>query len=278
MKSAKLTPRETGHVRYPGVRVLIILGLLALDCVATDVWYSDVEARSPSGRYVATARSPENRKKEPRPFAGDFTFSLRDTKTRRVLWRYNGGPNSEPAGALYVSDSGAVISVGSYDALTLFKLSGERIQLPGIFELLPRREVKRYADESSIGTLWSQFSWKGFLNVRAKEFFYIRTYWRRTIVIDTELGRIAKEWSVKRAVEAHILAEAKKTLALPEKDYWERCEACGGKHINDAIKRSVFVLARHKVKGREKLLRLVNSGRDGHVFDTREYFDRLNYR
>lgn len=42
--------------------------------LATDVWYGDAEAKSANGRYLATAKSPENRRWHPRPFASKLAL------------------------------------------------------------------------------------------------------------------------------------------------------------------------------------------------------------
>jgi hypothetical protein len=117
-------------MKYP----LCILAFFASTALATDRWFFDVKAASENGYFLAKAESPDNRKKHPEPFAQNFTFTLADTRTHQRLWRYKGGPDSEPAGALFVSNSGRVISLGGWNGLTLFRLSGARIALPDAFK------------------------------------------------------------------------------------------------------------------------------------------------
>jgi hypothetical protein len=258
------------------MKLLLIFILLAQTARATDRSYKDIKASSPDGHFLAKAESPENRKSKSAPFQSNFTFSLTDLHTQKLLWRYRGGEDSEPAGALFVSNSGRVISLGGYDQLTLFRPSGERIQLPGIFDLLPKRDVKRYCDATTAGTFWQQFSWKGFLNVAGREYFYIRTYWGRYILVDLERERIATDRSVRDTIEAHVLAEARKIKLLPAKKYRTYCAECDSMEVNPAIQKAIFVLVQYQEGGIDAFMRLIFSSNDNISPDAKDYLPRLD--
>jgi hypothetical protein len=255
---------------------LLFLLVLAQTALATDVWFGDVEATSPDRRYRATAKSPENRKKEPGPFQNNFTFSLSDTHSQKRLWRYGGGADSEPAGSLFVSNSGRVISLGGYDRLTFFRPSGERIVLPGVFEILPKREVEKFCDTTTAGTFWSQFSWNGFFRSDGREYFFIRTYWGRYILVDLERERISTERRVEHEIEETVLSEARQIRSLPAKKYRTYCAHCRSMEVNPTIQKGAFVLVRHHEKDLDVFLRLIFSAND-HIFpDAKEYLPRLD--
>lgn len=243
--------------------------------VATDRWYSDAETRSANGRFVATSRSPENRKSTPGPFQTDFTFTLRDTIAKKVLWRFE-QPSSEPGGALFVSDSGDVARLGVYSSLWLFRRTGERIMLGNVLEIVGKPEVERYCDDTTAGVFWSQFSWDGFhRTATGKDYFYVRTYWGRRIVVDVARGRITNEKSVHGEIERTVLAQAIRSLQIPETQLWEKCSSCGGMHFNEQLKRSVFVLEQHKIRGRERLIGRIAGKDDGHVHSVGEHLSRV---
>ena len=147
--------------------IAIFLALSIPFAHGTDRWFGDVEAASSSGPYVATAKSPDNRSKDPKPFQSNFKFSLRDTRNGTKLWEFT--DPDEPAGALFVSDTGRVVALSGHDGLTCIRTSGERIKLGDVFDLLSKEEVDKYCDRTSAGVFWDQFSWRGFLNVKGTE-------------------------------------------------------------------------------------------------------------
>jgi hypothetical protein len=243
--------------------MIIVLALVA-PVLGTNRWFADTETRSSNGRFHATAKSPDNRKRNPPPFQGDFVFTLRDTVAKRTLWQFK-QPDHEAGGTLYVSDSGDVIRRGVVDTLWLIRPTDEQIKLGNAQEEIPRREVDHYCQWSTAGLFWSQFSWIGFHPVDGQEFFYIRTYWGRTIAVDLARGRFTSAKSVRESIEAAVLARANVALQTPADQLWTKCESCGGKHLNPELKRSVLVLEQHKAVGRERILKALEGVEDHHI-------------
>ena len=73
------------------IRCMVILALsivnLVWDATATDRFYNDISAESPSKRYKVEAKSPDNaRKKGRNAFQSSFVYTCRDTSTKQVLW------------------------------------------------------------------------------------------------------------------------------------------------------------------------------------------------
>lgn len=64
---------------------------------ATDRYFGDTSATSPSGRWRIDAKSPENAGPEPRPFAENFTYTLTDLRTNQVRWTRR-QPMEQPEG------------------------------------------------------------------------------------------------------------------------------------------------------------------------------------
>ena len=256
--------------------LLLILVISTPDALATDVWFGDTEASSANGRFLAKAESPENRKQRPHAFQRNFTYSLTDTQTHRVLWRYKSGKDAEPAGPLFVSDGGEVVSLGGFNGLTLFHPSGERVVLPGVFELLREAEVKKFCEETTAGTFWEQFSWNGFTRVDGKDYFYIRTYWGRYIMIDLQKGGISTSSTVQRVIEDQILKESQKIRTLPPEKYRTYCDYCKAMEVNPAIQKGIFVLVLHHEKDVDRFLKLIFSADDAIMPDAKDYLPRLD--
>ena len=83
--------------------ILLVLTLLSLQYLeATDRFFGNISATSPSGNYVVHAKSPENNKKQPGPFQRDFVFSLRRVQDGRVLWTYFQGKNESSPENLWI--------------------------------------------------------------------------------------------------------------------------------------------------------------------------------
>jgi hypothetical protein len=256
--------------------VAIFVALSTSFAYATDRWFGDIEAKSRNGRYVAAAKSPDNRSKDPKPFQSNFKYTLQDKSAGKKLWEFT--DRDEPAGELFVSDTGKVVALSGYNGLTYIRTSGERIKFGRVVDLIPKKEVERYCDETSVGVFWSQFSWRGFLNVKGNEYFYIRTYWGRIFVIDLEGGTLSESGVAKQAVESAVHAKAKEILAIPRKAYWQPCPECGGRHINENLSKGIFVLVQHNEKGIAGILKFIKESDDNHMFHPRDYLSRMRGR
>lgn len=257
------------------IRNVVAFILLTSSIHATDVWYDDAEGKSLNERYVATSKSPENRKKNPGAFQSNFSFELYDTKLKKTLWNFKSGEDDEPGGMLYVSDQGEVIRLGGWQTLWLIRKSGEKIKFGNVFDYLPKGEVNKFCYDTTAGIFWQQFSKQGFERINDKDYFYIRTYWGRYIVIDISAGSISKSREVQMGLESKLLKESKSILTLHKKDLWLDCKSCGGKHPSSDVADSLMILELHKIPKRERIIDLFRSVKNNHMFDVVDYIDRM---
>jgi hypothetical protein len=262
----------------PKLSPLLAFVLLAPETLATDVWYRDTDAISPNGRFVATGKSPENRKKHPRPFQRNFAFKLRDTEANRTLWEFATGEEGEPGGSLYVSDKGLVVRLGAFENLWLIRPEGEQIALGNVFDHLPKSEVDAFCDRTTAGTFWSQLSSSDFVAIDGRDYFYIRTYWGRYIVIDLEKATISNAKSLERKLETQLVRKAHGILSLERNDLWSTCESCGGRHPSTEVARFLMILELHRISGRDRIIEAFGSVEDNHMHDVVEHIGRLRKR
>lgn len=263
---------------WPLIALLMLHGMNAGSAVATPVWYSDTEAVSANGRYVTTSKSPENRKRHPEPFQSNFTIELRDTATNSRLWRFKTGKDSEPGGALYVADDGTVIRIGVHDTLWLIRPTGVQIKLGNAFSLLPEDETDAYCDHTTAGVFWTQYSWRTFITIDGREYFFLRTFWGRYLVIDLEKEELCNQVSVARKIESRLLKSARNILTADSESYWTPCKSCGGRHPASSIARDLLVLELHKIKGRERIIRAYRCGNDDSQFGILDHVERIRNR
>ena len=106
---------------------VILVFLLTISTEATDRFFSDEEGKSASGRYVVTAKSPDNQEKaERKAFQASFVYTCTDTQSGKTLWtrkqpmgepvqlgnnpsRTRSFPDEGSPVSIYVSDSGHTV-------------------------------------------------------------------------------------------------------------------------------------------------------------------------
>jgi hypothetical protein len=79
--------------------------------VATDRYFRDCFTVSPSGRYRVDAKSPDNAGDRPRPFASNFTYSLTDTSTNKVVWKRQQPMTREKGSSFVYSTEGSPVAL-----------------------------------------------------------------------------------------------------------------------------------------------------------------------
>lgn len=137
--------------RTQALRLIILMVLLTISTEATDRFFSDEEGKSASGRYVVTAKSPENQGGERKAFQARFVYTCTDTQSGKVLWtrkqpmgepvqlgndpsRTHSFPDEGSPVSIYVSDSGhTVIYTGSQE-LILINLAGKETSKIDVLE------------------------------------------------------------------------------------------------------------------------------------------------
>lgn len=218
--------------------VLLINGAIAIPTVsATDKSFPDLETVSSSKQYELQAASPDNMPAAKAKalfghptWQSNFTYTLTDAKTNRVLWTRK--QNEASPVALYVSDLGWTAIFTGSDELVIVDASGKD---RGLIKLLKEGfkddESKSHIIHGSGGPRWTPRSLWCFFELSDSRHLSIRPWWGKRLFVDLEHGKLIDETTelLKGAVDAEKkcvldrLAESVKTYE--EWQYaWEKPE------------------------------------------------------
>jgi hypothetical protein len=226
---------------------------------ATGRIYRDLKATSANGRYEATAVSPDNEAKnqEPPAFQDDFTVSVRDLRSGNTLWSYRQGKDEASPTELILTDGGELILRNGWDEYYVFNKNGTPMKVFSPNDDIPKREMVKFADETSAGVSWLQYSQQGFFENAGKTYFYVRTYWGRIIAIDPQACVCVPTGSVLESIENEIVRRTESLIADAEGKLVARCERCGEEHLRDDIAATVFVAKLHGLPGKDRFIERV---------------------
>ena len=197
-------------------------------CHGTDLYFRDLEATSPSGRYRLTAKSPGNATPSSRqtPFQQDFVYLFRDTKAGKDLWTrkqpedkptviqdeegkpdvYRNWKENPPVG-LYVQDDGWSVLWLAGDELAAIRRDGKETGRVDILsDALSNEERKHYVHYTTAGLMWGRER-SYFTTQEGRSYFVVRTWWGHRvehgpwywgITILSEVGdrRVFQPWEV----------------------------------------------------------------------------------
>lgn len=218
--------------------VVLCLGALP-HAFATDRFFPNINAKSPSGRYRLTAKSPDNqvtfngRFGRPKAFQGRFQYTFTDTKTGKVLWtRIPENPEQNdalrlPPMDIYVDESGWSVTQTSANQLVCVSPSGEMSDAIEILRHgMTKRDRDRYVVETSAGPDWESMSLWYFLDNGAQRLFVIRPWWGSHILVDVEQGKFVTDatehaGAIRKHETAQVLEKLKDAVANgEEEDSW----------------------------------------------------------
>ena len=184
---------------------------VAVNSMATDRYYDDLTAYSPSRRYVVEARSPDNAHDGRRAFQAGFVYRFTDTETNEELWIRRQAMNppirlsddsketlslreeSSPVD-IYLSDDGWTAIRLDWDELIFVDLDGhDRASVALWTDGLSEEEKDSYVQHSIAGRWWAGYSLWYFLKVGERQLFVIRPWWGRRIVVDVDEGTVIDE-------------------------------------------------------------------------------------
>lgn len=177
---------------------------------ASDRVFVDIDARSPSGRYLVTARSPDNQqtdgdgKRRPRPtFQKDFTYVCMDTDTDTLLWTRHQSRQNDQADrdgvkraegspvAIFVSDEGDAVIRTHLDELICVAPDGrETVRLRLLEVAMTEADRREYVRRTTAGPFWTDLSRWTFSRIDGRRLFVIRTWWDHRIVVDVATGEL----------------------------------------------------------------------------------------
>ncbi len=239
--------------RLLALSVLAMACLAAMQAGATDLFFSDINAYSQSKRYRVTAKSPDNQKREGRvAFQSSFVYECTDTHTRQVLWTRKqamGKPETwgdDPKNTytptlegspcrIYVSDSGYTVIYTNWDDLIIVDPKGkENGKVSILKDCLTDDENDKYVSQTTAGPMWAARSHWYFATADSAEYFIIRPWWGRHLIIELMTGAIkAPTKSLTEATQEeereYVLSVLKTVLDGTAK----KCDCCGGSH--DAV-------------------------------------------
>jgi hypothetical protein len=238
------------------MRRLLTLALLTMITVAsqqadaTDRFFSDIEASSPSGRYQVTAKSPQNEKRTGRvAFQSSFVYVCTDTQTKEVLWTRKqamGKPETlddnpkntytptleGSPGSIYVSDSGFTVIYTGWKELIVVDPKGKEPGTVNVLkDCLTKDENDKYVSQTTAGPMWAGRSHWYFVSAESKEYFIIRPWWGRHVIIELTTGAIKAP--TKSLTEATQKAEREYVLSVLKTVLYgtaKKCDCCGGSH------------------------------------------------
>ncbi|MEK6703289.1 MAG: hypothetical protein AABZ53_13580 [Planctomycetota bacterium] len=206
---------------------IVLVAAMAPAAVATDRYYRDSFAISPNGKFRIDAKSPDNAGARPRPFASNFTYTLTDTTTKKVVWErkqpmsrekgssYVRSTEGSPMG-VFVNDDGVVAAHLSWETLLILDAAdGSKRGEADVLKAFPKSEQDKYVSHSTAGPHWSQESDWFFVTLPAKGkgaaalYFVIRPYWNHRLVIDASTGKHVDLGVHHDVASPDALAEAK---------------------------------------------------------------------
>lgn len=257
---------------------LFLLLFTGLSAFATDRFFMDITAKSPNGRFIATAVSSDNQNGQLRmAFQKNFTFMLRDALTNKTIWTYLQKENDISPIELIPTDNGYLIIQDATSGYHVFDRQGNPKKIFNIFELFTKEEIERFTDDTTAGRHWSQHSKQGFFPENGKKYFYIMTYWGNIAIIDIRSGIRNRSAGLAADIEDHLIQGAKEWIKKFDNIYFGKCDSCNGMHLNDEISGNVFIVKKYNLAGGKKILKeVINKADDGRNYLINDYLKRLN--
>lgn len=174
---------------------------------ATNRYFDDIAAQSPSGGFRVDAVSPDNARKVHLPFQANFTYTCVDTRSGAIIWsrrqamgdpiRLGEDSSMEIANpiegspvSVHVSDSGWTVIRTMWDDLIIVTPKGEDV---GKIELLKSGLTvaeHKYVCPTTAGPYWDGPSARYFLGTPSDEVFVVRPWWGRRIFVDLKSGQL----------------------------------------------------------------------------------------
>ena len=221
----------------------LLLVAFAFCNFATDRFYEDLHVSSMSGRYRVDATSPDNAKEGYNPFQDDFTYRCIDTRTDDTVWTRK-QPQSEGSPArVMVSDSGVAVVYTAYDNMMVISPTGDVVRKIDFLEdALTGDENRKYVHHTTAGPQWAGLSISYFLEHKSREYFAIRPWWGRRVIVDVKNGEPQKAKDGLNdaclASEKEIVMKKLKTKAENDEEQFKQYMAiylAGALKIKDAI-------------------------------------------
>jgi hypothetical protein len=217
------------EINYAAVLVVVV-GSFMGEAFATDRFFNDISAESPSKRYKAEAKSPDNaQKRGHRAFQSSFVYRLHDASTKQVLWTRRQAKEASPVD-IFVSDTGWTVIRTAWDELIAVDLAGhDRCRIGLLTEGFTKEERTNYVHNTTAGPMWSGYSLWYFLDVDGQHVFVVRPWWGRRVVVSMETGKLLEETpgisnGAATYERNYVLTELAK--GVDTRKQWEKEECC----------------------------------------------------
>ena len=200
--------------------LLLIALLAARNVLATDRYFADLSAESPSKRFSLTAKSPDNQAANPKPFQRSFVYKYVDQQSQETLWTVNAkqlkghGALVLPPTALFVANEGWCVVVNSANQLISISPTGEaREPIVLLKDAISKRDRERFVIDSSAGPIWKQRSLWYFVDDGTELYFVIRPWWGKRIVVNAREGKLTDRPALAPLIKdyetSHVLEQLK---------------------------------------------------------------------
>ena len=222
---------------------ILFVSIACCHCT-TDRFYSDLHVSSKSGRYRVDATSPDNVGDGYSPFQDDFTYHLIDTKTGDTIWtRKQPDPSEGSPVSISVSERGVTIIYTAYDQVMIVSPQGKIVnKIDFLKDALTKNEYQNYVHQTTAGPMWAGFSISYFFEHSSRQYYVIRPWWGRRVIIDVENGKLQKTNDILNSVciktEKEIVMNSLASKPKNKDDHLERClplYLAGALKIKEAI-------------------------------------------
>ncbi len=197
----------------------LVLILSAGSGRADDLFYNDLNASSPSGRYQVTARSPDNhsakRGRQP-AVQGKFVYVCKDTQNKKILWTLpqpKGGADKAtipPPLRLSVSDDGwTVIYTGGAEFIPV-DLTGTPHGRARLADAISSEERDSRIHQTTEGATWTSQSLWYFITAENTPYFVVRPYWGHRVAVELNQGKVVEP--IPPAVETAAVADERERV------------------------------------------------------------------
>ena len=189
----------------------------ASTAMGPDRYFNDQEAVSSDGRFLITAKSPDNARSPVPSFQSDFCYTLTDTTTGNTLWSRELTVWA-PIRVWVHTDSSVTIWTGNHSFIGLDAVTGDLRTETQLRHLLPREDFDRShpgrVSQTTAGPMWTRSAHFGFFDHNGGTYFGCRTGWDRVFVLDFANARSITDppRAITEAFDFSLRAAAMRTL------------------------------------------------------------------
>ena len=243
------------------VLLLLLFFLPASAAPASDVFFPDISAASPNGRFRLDAKSPDNvpgaSQFGPPRFQKDFQYVLRAVPGDKVLWRREQPKDEGSPIALYIGNDGWSVVRTFWSELILMGPEGRQTgKIKTVSFAKTKDEKDALAAGAAAGTMAGPLGRDDhayLISHGGKPYFVLRAYSDRRFVIDMEKGRLI---SMPTDLPGLLDAAEKEFVLATLRKAGEKQQACASDCPNSwTVSMAVHMATRMRMQEAIPLLR-----------------------